>query len=166
MDKHYWKNAYKDFWDAAAAKEISIKNIIESDTGCEVMIVGMGAGGSAFVKGSAEDNKLAKGDADLFVTHKECFIEVTGPNVRMDFDKPLWVRPDKLRNSYQKLMKGEGRLYVIVHVLSQPDNETAIRVVLLDQLFFDHLIHKKSFAKIHPVIRGRVETYYEIPPSA
>jgi hypothetical protein len=165
MDKHYWKNAYKDFWEIAASKEKKIKSIIEKETGYEVIEVGLGAGSAEFVKGDAKDNKLTKGDADLYVKEKECYIEVTGPNIKMDFEKPLWVRPDKLKNAYNKLNNGEGKLHVIVHVLVQRDNETVIRVIVLDKLFFDHLITKISFKKVYPYIRGREETYYELPPA-
>jgi len=164
MDKHYWKNAYKDFWEVAASKENKIKEIIEKETGYEVFEIGLGAGSTEFITGNAQDNKLTKGDADLYVKEKECFIEVTGPNIKMDFEKPLWVRPDKLRNAYNKLQNNEGKLHVIVHVLVQRNNETVIRVIILDKLFFDHLITKKSFPKINPFIRGREETYYELPP--
>jgi hypothetical protein len=145
MDKHYWKNAYKDFWEVAASKENKIKNIIENETGFKVLEIGLGAGSTEFVSGNASDNKLTKGDADLYVNEKECFVEVTGPNIKMDFNRPLWVRPDKLRNAYNKIQKGEGKLHVIVHVLIQ-------------------LITKKSFNKVTPFIRGREETYYELPP--
>jgi len=164
MDKHYWKNAYKDLWEIAASKENKIKNIIEQETGYEVIEVGLGAGSTKFVAGNANDNKLTKGDADLYVKEKGCYIEVTGPNIKMDFNKPLWIRPDKLRNSYNKLKDGVGKLHVVVHVLVQRDNETVIRVILLDPLFFDHLIRRKSFKKVSPFIRGRKETYYELPP--
>lgn len=164
MDKHYWKDAYKDFWEIAASKEKKIKNIIEDETGYEVLEIGLGAGSSDFIEGDAKDNKLTKGDADLYVTDKECYIEVTGPNIKMDFDKPLWVRPDKLKNAYNKLKNNEGKLHVIVHVLVQKNNETVIRVIVLDNVFFDHLINKKSFKKVTPYIRGRSETYIELPP--
>jgi hypothetical protein len=106
MDKHYWKNAYKDFWEVAASKENKIKNIIENETGFKVLEIGLGAGSTEFVSGNASDNKLTKGDADLYVNEKECFVEVTGPNIKMDFNRPLWVRPDKLRNAYNKIQKG------------------------------------------------------------
>ncbi len=165
MDKHYWKNAYEEFWEIAASKENKIKNIIEQETGYEVIEIGLGAGSTEFIKGNAKDNKLTKGDADLYVLEKECYIEVTGPNIKMDFEKPLWVRPDKLRNAYNKLQAKEGKLHVIVHVLIQRNNETVIRVILLDELFFDHLITRKSFNKVNPFIRGREETYYELPPA-
>lgn len=164
MDKHYWKNAYEDFWEIAASKEKKIKKIIESETGYEVVEIGLGAGSTEFISGNANDNKLTKGDADLYVTEKECYVEVTGPNIKMDFEKPLWVRPDKLKNAYSKLEKGEGKLHVIAHVLIQRNDETVIRVIVLDKLFFEHLITKKSFKKVHPFIRGREETYYELPP--
>ncbi|NER13499.1 hypothetical protein GWK08_08630 [Leptobacterium flavescens] len=164
MNKNYWKNAYKDFWEVAASKEKKIKNIIESETGFEVIEIGLGAGSTAFIEGNAKDNKLEKGDADLYVKEKECYIEVTGPNIKMDFDKPLWVRPDKLRNAYKKHKRGEGKLHVIVHVLIQKNNETVIRVIILDDLFFDHIINKKSFELVNPIIRGKKEEYYELPP--
>ncbi|WP_405571171.1 hypothetical protein [Winogradskyella sp. Asnod2-B02-A] len=164
MDKHYWKNAYKDSWEASASKEKYVKEIIEKQTGLEVLEIGLGAGSSEFIEGNAKDNELEKGDADLYVKDKDCFIEVTGPNIKMDFDRPLWIRPDKLRNAYRKLRDGKGKLHVIIHVLNEKNDEITIRVIVLDNLFFDHLITKKSFNLVKPKIRGREETYYEIPP--
>ncbi len=164
MDKHYWKNAYKDFWEIAASKENKIKNIIENETGFEVLEIGLGAGSSQYVTGNAIDNKLTKGDADLYVPEKDCYVEVTGPNIKMDFDRPLWVRPDKLKNAYSKLKNNLGKLHVIIHILVQLNEETAIRVIVLDETFFEHLLDRKSFSKVHPFIRGREETYYELPP--
>jgi len=165
MDKHYWKNAYKEFWNTASNKETYVKKLIESHTGYNCIEVGFGAGSTEFLNGNARDNNHSKGDADLYIVDKDCFVEVTGPNIRMDKEKPLWIRPDKLRNAYRKLQSGRGRLHVIVHVLStNGDNKPFIRVVVLDNLFFSHIIDKKSFRKINPVIRGLKETYYELPP--
>jgi len=48
--------------------------------------------------------------------------------------------------------------------LIQRNDETVIRVIVLDNTFFNHLIAKKSFTKVTPFIRGREETYYELPP--
>lgn len=164
MDKYYRKDAYKDFWEIAASKEEKIKNIIQNETGYEVLEIGLGASHSGFIEDDAKDNKRPKGDADLYVKEKECYIQVIGSNIKMDFDKPIWTRPDNLMNAYGKLRKGEGKLHVIVHILVQRDNERVIRVIVLDNLFFDHLINKGSFNKVTPFVRGGGETYIELPP--
>ncbi len=89
MDKHYWKDAYKDYWEKASKKEEYIKKIIEDETGFTVHEVGLGAGSIEFISGSAKDNNLKKGDADLYVDEPEAFIEVTGPNIPLSFHQPL-----------------------------------------------------------------------------
>ena len=164
MDKHYWKNAYRAYWDMAASKELAIKGFIERETGLAVEEVGLGAGSADYIVGSAGDNRLTRGDADLYVPTKDCYIEVTGPNVKMAFDRPLWVRPDKLRNTYRKRRDGVGKLHVIAHVLTQPNDEQVVRIIVLDDLFFDALIGGQAFPKVTPLIRGRRETYFELPP--
>lgn len=33
MDKNYWKEAYKEYWEISSKKEIFVKELIESKTG-------------------------------------------------------------------------------------------------------------------------------------
>jgi len=164
MNKYYWKNAYQDYWNLASTKEKKIKFLVERETGLKLIENGLGAGSNDLVNGDAKDNGLNKGDADFYIEEKDCYIEVTGPNIKMDFDRPLWIRPDKLRNAYRKIQNHEGKLHVVVHVLEQLNSQTVLRVVVLNHVFFDHIIEKKSFKKVNPIIRGNKETYYEIPP--
>lgn len=163
MDKHYWKNAYKDFWSVSAAKEKTVASLLKRDTGLDVIEIGLGAGLTSFITGNASENQCKKGDADLYIPQIDCYIEVTGPNIKMDAKADLWVRPDKLQNSYEKLENEEGKLHTLVHVLVQPTNEPLLRAIILDELFFEHLYQKKSFRMVQPFIRGRRETYYELP---
>lgn len=160
----YWKNVYKNSWDISTSKENNVKSIIEKETGFIVEMVGLGAGSSKRVDGSARKNGMAKGDADLYIKDADCYVEVTGPNIKMDFDRPLWIRPDKLNNVYHKRERGVGKLHVIVHVLKQKNDEDVMRVIVLDDLFFDHLLTRKSFEMVYPTIRGRQEKYVELPP--
>lgn len=163
-NKNYWKDAYKDAWETASSKEKSIKKLIEDNTGYEVIEVGLGAGTTDYLSGSASDHGLTKGDADLYVPEKDCYIEVTGPNIPMAFEKPLWIRPDKIQNTFDKLKAGKGKLHVVLHVLTEKGtNEIKVRVILLDKIFFQ-FARDKEFPLVYPVIRERQEKYLELPP--
>lgn len=162
MDKHYWKEAYKDAWGISSEKEANIKRLIEAQTNSEVIEIGLGAGSSEFISGSASDNELTKGDADLYVKESDCYVEVTGPNIKMSRTKPLWIRPDKIRNSLTKLESGQGKLHVVVHVLEEyGQSNPIIRVVNLDAEFARRF-RNNEFETVNPRIRGKVETYTEI----
>lgn len=161
MDKHYWKDAYKEFWEISSKKEAFVKKLIEKETGLEVVEIGMGTGSNAFISGSATDNNFEKGDADLYVKKADAFIEVTGPNISMPLASSLWFRPDKLNNTFDKVKNGRGKLHLVIHIQEiKGTNERIIRGIHLDREFFDRV--RKVFKKVHPVIRGRQETYYEI----
>lgn len=163
-NKDYWKDAYQDFWDVASAKEKSVKQLIEKQTNFEVIIDGLGAGSTEYISGSAEDHGSVKGDADLYIPEKDCYIEVTGPMIAMSYDKPLWIRPDKIQNTWNKIQAKKGKLHVVFHILKEKGtNKTIIRVIKLDSLFFQHYITRKTFHEVNPIIRGRHEKYIEIP---
>lgn len=163
-DKHYWKEAYKEFWDVASSKEKAIKNLIETQTGFEVIEVGLGAGTTTYISGDASDNDLSKGDADLYIPEKDCYIEVTGPNIAMSFHSPLWIRPDKFQNTARKIKEGKGKLHVVFHVLTEKGTDKIkIRVINLNRTFF-HCLKNRQFKIVHPLIRGREEKYVELPP--
>ena len=40
MDKNYWKEAYKEYWEISSKKEIFVKELIESKTGFKTLEVG------------------------------------------------------------------------------------------------------------------------------
>lgn len=52
MDKNYWKEAYKEYWEISSKKEIFVKELIESKTGFKTLEVGLGAGSEDFLSGS------------------------------------------------------------------------------------------------------------------
>lgn len=43
MDKNYWKEAYKEYWEISSKKEIFVKELIESKTGFKTLEVGLGS---------------------------------------------------------------------------------------------------------------------------
>lgn len=102
MDKNYWKEAYKEYWEISSKKEIFVKELIESKTGFKTLEVGLGAGSEDFLSGSASDYGLTKGDADLYVIVPDTYVEVTGPNISVKPEDTLWIRPDKVKNSFNK----------------------------------------------------------------
>lgn len=163
MDKNYWKEAYSHLWSKASQKEEAIKGMIEHETGMQVEIVGLGAGSDKFIAGSASDNKMQKGDADLYIPKLDCYIEVTGPNIPMKIEMPLWFRPDKLKNTETKLRDRVDSLHFVVHVLDEKGTQNkVIRVINLNVDFFSK--HSKGqFKDVRPFIRGREERYTEIP---
>ncbi|WP_145856854.1 hypothetical protein [Pedobacter suwonensis] len=163
-DKHYWKDAYKEFWDISSEKEKTIKSIIEKSTGMKVIEIGLGAGTADYIRGNALDNNLQIGDADLYIPEKDIYIEVTGPNIPLDFNLPLWIRPDKLNNTRAKLKSGKGKLHVVFHILTQKGTgKKIIRVIKLDEEFYKYL-DAGHFKIAKPFIRGRYENYIELPP--
>lgn len=102
MDKNYWKEAYKEYWEISSKKEIFVKELIESKTGFKTLEVGLGAGSEDFLSGSASDYGLTKGDADLYVIVPDTYVEVTGPNISVKPEDTLWIRPDKVKKLFQQ----------------------------------------------------------------
>ena len=163
MDNHYWKEAYKESWDASSMKEQFIKSIIEKETGLIVKEIGLGAGSSEFIAGNAKENQHEKGDADLYIEEIDTYIEVTGPNIPMNKNATLWFRPDKLNNTYIKTKNNIGKLHILIHVQELKEtSDKLIRCIILDKVFFERG-KNKEFAKVTPTIRGRQEKYIEIP---
>lgn len=157
MDKDFWKDRYKDSWDKAAQKEKMIIEKIEYETGKKVNLYGLGAGSTEFLSGSASDHNSTKGDADLYIQDSDFFIEVTGPNIKVNSSDALWVRPDKIHNALTKMEHGIGKGHFIIHIIERKDNsQIMIRVIPISPELM-------NFPTINPRIRGTVETYKEIP---
>ena len=141
-----------------------MKELIESKTGFKTLEVGLGAGSEDFLSGSASDYGLTKGDADLYVIVPDTYVEVTGPNISVKPEDTLWIRPDKVKNSFNKQKAGKGKLHVIVHIAKiKPNGNIAIRVIMLNKTFFE-ACRKKEFPLIQRNIRGLQETYLKLPP--
>lgn len=163
MDKNYWKEAYKHLWEETSKKEMLCKKILEDELNINIEIAGLGAGSSEFIEGSAADNKFEKGSADLFIPNLNCFVEVTGPNIPVSKKAAIWIRPDKLNNTYLKIQQDNNSLHLFLHVQKcKEDNETLIRGIFLDEIFFKRGF-KKEFKTVFPTIRGKSEKYIEIP---
>lgn len=157
MDSNFWKDRYKDSWDKAAQKEKMVIQLIESKTGKKVELYGLGAGSTEYLSGSASDNNSTKGDADLYIKEADTFIEVTGPNIKVNKSDALWIRPDKIENALAKIKNGIGKGHFVIHVIEIKDSsETLIRVVPITA-------ELNNFPIIEPRIRGTVERYREIP---
>jgi hypothetical protein len=163
MDKNYWKEHYAGSWKKASEKEEFIRKQIKEATNLAIINYGLGAGSSDFIEGNAIDNQKKKGDADLYIKDRNYFIEVTGPNVPVFKDAPLWFRPDKIQNAYDKYIVDNKVQSAIVHL--QNDKGTAtqqIRVLIMDDEFFTKWKEKK-YSIIKPSFNGKEETYYSIP---
>lgn len=164
MNKDYWKEAYKESWEVSSKKEGFVKELIEKETGFKVIEVGLGAGTEDFLSGSAAEHGLTKGDADLYVVDSDTYVEVTGPNIHVNFSDTLWIRPDKVNNSFNKIKGGKGKIHVIVHIAKiKPEGKLTMRVIVLGKLFFE-ACKMKEFQIMFPIIRGRPEKYLELPP--
>lgn len=162
MSKNFWKEAYQDLWVISSKKEMLIKNIIETETNLKVSESGLGAGSTEFIDGSALDNNLEKGGADLYIEEINMYIEVTGPNIPMSKYALLWIRPDKLNNTYSKLKKDKTSKHVLVHVQDiEGKDEKLIRGIILNNEFFDRA-KKDGFRTVTPTIRGNKEKYIEL----
>lgn len=163
MDKNYWKDAYKDLWARTGEKETFIQEVLEQETGYKVKKIGFGAGTTEFLPGSAAEYGQEKGGADLYVEEADAYVEVTGPNIPVSENAPLWVRPDKIRNSVEKIKAGQGRVHAIVHVAEvKPDCHKVIRVIIIGREMAEG-VKNRVIQKINPTIRNRKEIYYEIP---
>lgn len=93
MDKNYWKEAYKEYWEISSKKEIFVKELIESKTGFKTLEVGLGAGSEDFLSGSASDYGLTKGDADLYVLNSS--YKCNGIHINNLFKFFVWCEVSK-----------------------------------------------------------------------
>lgn len=156
-DWNYWKDRYKDSWGKAAEKERMVIRLIEEHTGKRVQLFGLGAGSTGYLQGRAADHDAAKGDADLYIPEADVFVEVTGPNIKVDPKDALWIRPDKITNALEKARNGIGKGHYVVHVIDRKDAPgTLVRALPITPELL-------RFPTINPKIRGAVETYREIP---
>jgi len=96
-----------------------------------------------------------RGGSDWKVKNTNIFIEVTGPNIKIGLEKPLWIRPDKIHAAREHPERDTW----VVHCTH--DNKT-MRVIYLDQNFFREMDNNR-FKIISPFIRGTKETYLEVP---
>ena len=156
-DDDYWKKQYKDTWAQSSQRELTIAKLLEDASGKKIQPIGLGAGSTDFLSGTALQHGHAKGDADFIVVDTNIHLEVTGPLVTfVDERQDLWIRPDKLANAKQKL--DDHETWVIHHL---PKNDL-IRVVLLSKEFFT-AFDNGEFSIVTPRIRGVQERYYAIP---
>ena len=158
-DPDFWKQQYQHAWAKASEREKTIKARILNESGKQVELVGLGAGSTDFLSGTAASQGYQKGDADLYVVGTNIFLEVTGPQSKVvRLEDPLWVRPDKVTSARTHLPSHETW---VVHWL---ERDGSLRVIPLNEAFFD-LLDRNVFSIVHPVIRGVRETYLAIPAS-
>lgn len=159
-DSNYWKNAYKETWAASSKKEIYMVQWIKENTGLEAEIIGLGAGTDDFISGSASANGYDKGDADLHIKNTNIYIEVTGPlSTRVPAHSPLWFRPDKFNNAVRNARRGHDTFFA--HHCPSAD---LWRVIHIDDALIARL-YRHDFKVVSPIIKGRKETYVEVPAS-
>lgn len=158
MDSNYWKRAYKETWDASAEREKFMAQWIKDNTGLDTEIVGLGAGTNVFISGTASEHGYEKGDADLHIKNTNIYIEVTGPlSDKVSSRSPLWFRPDKFNNAVRNARKGHNTFFA--HHCPSSD---LWRVIHIDDNLITRLFNDE-FKVINPIIRGRSETYVEVP---
>lgn len=160
MDSNYWKNAYKETWDASSKRELYMAQWIEENTGLEAEVIGLGAGTSNFISGSASENGYVKGDADIHIKNTNIYIEVTGPlSKTVPVTSPLWFRPDKFENAIQNISNGHDTFFA-----HHCPSSNLWRVIHIDNKLITRL-SKQEFRLVSPTIKGRRERYVEIPAS-
>lgn len=155
MNNNFWKDAYKELWADSSEKEDYIKDIVERETGFELVPFGFGAESTEFLSGSAEEYGKEKGAPDFKVKGTNIFVEVTGP--LSEYAKPysgLWLRPDKL--NYAQKYKMEHDEFFVLYFASI-NKWFSIHA---DQEFIKEA---HSFEVIRPVIRGNKERYIVVP---
>ena len=137
LDKQAVEIAQLNLLLKIADKEEKIKRIIEGECKCRVEYVGLGAGSTAYLSGSAKSRGFKKGGSDLHVMDTNIFIEVTGPNMEsVGEEADLWIRPDKIE-------------YAIAH----PENDHWV-VHVLKKNFYIRTVHitdgfKEDYKKGH-----------------
>jgi len=156
-DVNFWKKQYKETWGQSSQRETAIAEYLAHESGKKIEPVGLGAGSTDFLPGSASALGHVKGDADLIVVGTSIYLEVTGPLVSsVDQNQDLWVRPDKVANANKNRISHET--WVVHHV---PKNDL-IRVVPLNSKFWQAL-EAGDFPIVTPRIRGMQERYHAIP---
>ena len=163
MDENFWKDAYKDSWAKASDKENWVKSSIEKAASIPVEIVGLGAGSTDYISGSAASNDKEKGGADLYLPSLDIYVEVTGPNIKVSESDTLWVRPDKIASALRKIDEGIGTMHLVVHMAElRPNGQKLARVIFIEKRIKD-AIADGTIELINPRIRGNIEQYYAIP---
>ncbi|MDQ1592882.1 MAG: hypothetical protein QOG71_3509 [Pyrinomonadaceae bacterium] len=155
-NENFWKDQYQQSWEKANLRERRIIERIKEETGRDTLTVGLGAGSTEYLAGSAASRGLERGGADLHVSGSNIFLEVTGPQTKaVKFDAPLWIRPDKIQNARRHYPEHDTW---VIHWL---EKDGTLRVIQLNQEFFSAL-DNGEFPIVHPRIRGNIETYHEI----
>jgi len=163
MGSNYWKNAYgEEQWKKGDIKEHTIKALLESVFPVTVDFYGLGAGTTDYIDASQQGSNHKKGDADLYIKEYDVFIEVTGPMIKVHETDTLWVRPDKIDNAINKLNNGIGKRHLVIHMANLKSGGCIYRIVNIDMIIKND-IDIGVLRIIHPFIRGRQETYVEIP---
>ena len=158
MDNNYWKNAYQNTWDQSSERENFMVNWIKENTGLTAEVIGLGAGTNEFIDGSATQNGYEKGDADLHIVDSNIYIEVTGPLTKsVSVHSALWFRPDKFQNAIRNRMNGHDTFFA--HHCPSAD---LWRIIHIDDILVKRY-QRGDFRIVNPWIRGRRETYVEIP---
>ncbi len=158
MGDHYWKDIYQEKWELSSQREEFMIRWIKENTGRQAEAVGLGAGTSDFIDGSAKQNGHEKGDADLHIVDTDIYVEVTGPLTKtVSVQSPLWFRPDKLENAIRNRKNGHDTFFA-----HHCPSKNCWRIIHID----DSLIRRYqsgAFRIVYPMIRGHRETYVEIP---
>lgn len=156
-DPDFWKKRYRPGWEASDRREREIIRRIKDEAGKVAVPVGLGAGSTEFLSGTAESQGYEKGGADLHVAETNVYLEVTGPQTdRVGHAEPLWVRPDKAKNAFDHRKDHETW---VVHWL---EKDGTLRVIHMDNGFFAN-IRNRVFPIVDRTIRGARERYVEIP---
>ncbi len=156
MDKDFWKNGrYKNKWKDSTERENALRDYLMYRTKRNISLVGLGAGTTDYISGSARENGHEKGDPDLRVDGTNIYIEVTGPLTdKVGVTKPLWFRPDKINNAVRH---PEHDVFLAHHCMAA----NLWRVVHVDEEF-KRRFRAYEFPVTTPVIDGCRERYIEV----
>jgi len=153
VDEEYWKKLYEKVWPKSKKREDTILSLIQEAGFSDAQLVGFGAGSSKYLRGSPTKHGKKKGDPDIEIPSIEVAVEVTGTDVQsVTAEHNLWVRPDKIQNAHDHPERDTW----IVHVL---DRKAILRTIHLIPETIRRLL---LVPRIHPTIRGAVETYIPI----
>ena len=148
VDKQFWKKKYS--WSGGVNR---VKKVIEAlkVKGIEAKPFSDDALSEKFI----EETEHEKGEPDLKIkvgdNEEAVLLEVTGPDISMSRDKPLWFRPDKFEYAERHADKEIWG----AHILESEGD--LVRLIKFEKGV------KDKYKTIHPNIRGTTETYKEIP---
>lgn len=155
-------NFKKHFSDreAYAARERRCRIAFEEASGIDLKPSGIGVESAEIFAGYAAEHGETTGGADYAGLGGDLLVEVTGSNVPLSLDAPLWLNRTKVRAAWQAAR--EGRQTVVLHEIPTRDGgKPVLRAIVLDLNLFARLTSARGRVRV----TAQGQTMYVIPTS-